>query len=124
VSVVYDGVLQTIEDSSTGTGGWFNTDDGSLVAGQPHRAAGWYPVNDDPRDKAAYTFVVTVPAGLDVVANGVPRGHRTNRGWTTWVWDAPDPMASYLTTVNTGEFDIRSYRAAGVCVWDAVNPDL
>ena len=63
VSVVYDGVPRTIEDSSLGEGGWFNTDDGSLVAGQPHGAAGWYPVNDHPRDKAAYTFRVTVPPG-------------------------------------------------------------
>jgi hypothetical protein len=124
VSVVYDGVPQTDNDPSLGEGGFFNTDDGSLVAGQPHGAAGWYPVNDHPLDKAAYTFRVTVPAGLEVVANGVPQGNRTRRGWTTWVWDAPDPMASYLTTVDIGEFNIRSYRAGGLRFWDAVDPDL
>jgi hypothetical protein len=124
VTIVYDGVPQTDQDPSLGEGGFFNTDDGSLVAGQPHGATGWYPVNDHPLDKAAYTFRVTVPAGLQVVANGVPRGNTTRRGVTTWVWDAPDPMASYLTTVDIGEFDIRSYRAGGLRFWDAVDPDL
>jgi hypothetical protein len=95
-----------------------------LVAGQPHGAAGWYPVNDHPLDKAAYTFRVTVPAGLEVVANGVLSSHRTRGGSTTWVWNAPDPMASYLTTVDIGEFNLRSYRAGGLPYWDAVDPDL
>ena len=30
----------------------------------------WFPVNDHPIDKASYTFVVTAPADLEVVANG------------------------------------------------------
>jgi hypothetical protein len=124
VRIVYDGVPHTFEEEALGEGGWFNTDDGSLVAGQPHGAAGWYPVNDHPLDKAAYTFRVTVPAGLEVVANGVLSGHHTRRGWTQWVWNAPDPMASYLTTVDIGEFNIRSYRAGGLRFWDAIDPDL
>ena len=75
--VAYDGVPQTVEESSLGVSGWFNTDDGTLVAGQPHGAAGWYPVNDHPLDKAAYTFRVTVPEGLEVVANGVLKANWT-----------------------------------------------
>jgi hypothetical protein len=124
VSVTYDGVPQTDVDSALGESGFFHTDDGAVVAGQPHGAAGWYPVNDHPLDKASYKFRVAVPAGLQVVANGVLRHSRTKHGWTTWVWDAPDPMASYLTTVDIGEFEIRSYRAGGLRYWDAVDPDL
>jgi hypothetical protein len=67
---------------------------------------------------------VTVPEGLEVVANGVLKGKSTNRRWSTWTWDAPDPMASYLTTVDIGEFALRSYRAGGLRYWDAVDPDL
>jgi Peptidase family M1 domain/Peptidase M1 N-terminal domain/Immune inhibitor A-like, MAM domain len=124
VKIAYDGVPHTIVDNALGEGGFFNTDDGSLVAGQPHGAAAWYPVNDHPLDKAAYTFRVSVPTGLQVVANGVLKGNWTKRGWTTWLWDAPDPMASYLTTVDIGEFNLRSYRANGLRFWDAVDPDL
>ena len=50
--------------------GFIHTDDGALVVGQPHVAATWFPVNDHPSDKAAYTFRVTVPEGLEAVANG------------------------------------------------------
>ena len=50
--------------------GFIHTDDGAIIAGQPEVAASWFPVNDHPIDKASYTFVVTAPAGLEVVANG------------------------------------------------------
>ena len=41
--------------------GFLPTDDGFVIAGQPHVAANWFPVSDHPTDKAAYTFRVTVP---------------------------------------------------------------
>ena len=39
----------------------------------------WFPVNDHPSDKAAYTFAMTVPAGLEAVSNGVLASRRTQR---------------------------------------------
>ena len=39
---------------------------------------------------------------------------RTRHGWTTWVWQAREPMASYLTTASIGEFDLRAYRDDGI----------
>jgi hypothetical protein len=120
VTIVYDGVPQTLPDGS----GFIHTDDGTLVAGQPDVAATWYPVNDHPRDTAAYTFRVTVPAGLEVVANGELEGVRTRHGRSTWTWDAKEPMASYLTTVDIGEFDLDAYRRDGIRYWDAIDPDL
>ena len=39
-----------------------------------------------------------------------PQGSPGRRGWTTWPWDAPDPMASYLVAVDIGEFDFHAYR--------------
>ena len=56
-----------------GISGFIATDDGALVAGQPHVAATWYPVNDHPSDKASYTFKITVPHGLEAIANGGSR---------------------------------------------------
>ena len=118
--VRYDGVPRTLPDGS----GFVHTDDGAVVIGEPDVAATWFPANDHPIDKAAYTFRVTVPAGLEAVSNGVLESHRTRRGWTTWVWQAREPMASYLATATVGQFDLRSYRAGGVRYWDAVDPDL
>ena len=77
MTIVYDGVPSTVIEPSLGENGFFNTDDGALVAGEPHGAAGWYPVNDHPLDKAAYTFRITVPAGLQVDRQRPPAGSHT-----------------------------------------------
>ena len=122
--VTYDGVPETIGGSQIGLSGFVHTDDGTLVAGQPDVAATWYPVNDHPLDKAAYTFRITVPDGLEAIANGVLKSSRSRHGSTTWVWDAKEPMASYLTTATIGEFDLRAYREDGIRYWDAIDPDL
>ncbi|MDQ0371385.1 M1 family metallopeptidase [Catenuloplanes indicus] len=124
VVVRYDGVPQTIDDPNLGRTGVFHTDDGMIIAGQPDVAATWFPVNDHPTDKAAYTIRLTVPKGLEAVANGALTGTRTRGGWTTWTWDAPEPMASYLVTANVGEFRLNAYRSGGIRYWDAVDPDL
>jgi Peptidase family M1 domain/Peptidase M1 N-terminal domain len=121
--IKYHGIPETLVDLF-GVSGFIHTDDGALVAGEPHVADTWYPVNDHPSDKAAYTFRVTVPAGLEAVANGVLDRMKTKRGWTTWVWDAKEPMASYLTTATIGEFDLRAYREDGIRFWDAIDPNL
>jgi hypothetical protein len=122
--VRYDGVPVVLPDESGFGGGFLHTDDGAVVIGQPHVAATWFPVNDHPSDKAAYTFRVTVPAGLEAVSNGVLESQRTHDGWTTWTWKAKEPMASYLATATIGEFDIRSRQVDGVRYWDAFDPDL
>ena len=44
--------------------------------------------------------------------------------WTTWTWHARDPMASYLATVDVGEFDLDAYRDGGIRYLDAIDPDL
>ena len=124
VVVTYDGVPQAIDDPQLGLNGWINTDDGALVAGQPYGAATWFPVNDHPLDKASYTFSATVPRGLEAVANGRLVSQRDHGGSTTWRWDAPDPMASYLATVDIGEYDLTTRKVDGIRYVDAVDPDL
>jgi aminopeptidase N len=127
--VRYDGVPRTqqiiISPDFSLEAGFIHTDDGAVIAGEPEVAANWFPVNDHPIDKAAYTFVVTVPAGLEVVGNGRLIGHRTHGRSTTWVWNAPEPMASYLATSTIGQFDLRTYRTPdGLRMYDALDPDL
>jgi Peptidase family M1 domain/Peptidase M1 N-terminal domain/Immune inhibitor A-like, MAM domain len=123
VEIRYDGIPEPVDEFGGGSG-FIATDDGALVAGQPHVAATWYPVNDHPSDKASYTFEITVPQGLEAVANGELEKRWTKQGWTTWLWDAKEPMASYLTTATIGEFAINAYKKKGIRFWDAVDPDL
>jgi aminopeptidase N len=118
--VRYGGVPRTLADGS----GFIHTDDGALVIGEPHVAASWYPVNDHPIDKASYSFRVTVPAGRQAVANGELVRKRTRDGWTTWHWEAEEPMASYLTTASIGKWRINAYQRKGIRFWDALDPDL
>jgi Peptidase family M1 domain/Peptidase M1 N-terminal domain/Immune inhibitor A-like, MAM domain len=122
--VRYDGVPEPVTDPFGGTSGFIASDDGALIAGQPDVAATWFPVNDHPIDAASYSFHITVPAGTEVVANGVLVGSRTARGWTTWHWEARSPMASYLATASIGQFLVHAYRSGGIRYWDAIDPDL
>ncbi|MEU1778596.1 M1 family metallopeptidase [Streptomyces abikoensis] len=89
--------------------GWDRTGDdhdGTLVASQPVGAPSWFPCNDRPDDKAAYTFTVTVPKGHHALANGtlrehVPVGDGSKERWT---YHHPGPMSSYLAALYTGRF--------------------
>jgi aminopeptidase N len=102
--------------------GFMATPEGATVAGQPEVAAGWYPVNDHPIDKASYNFEVTVPDPYEVVANGFLRGRDRRGGRTTWEWDAREPMASYLVTIDIGNWDVNRWRTdTGLPVYDAVD---
>lgn len=80
--------------------GWRTYNGGSFVLGQPAGAASYYPVNDHPLDKASYTFLVTVPEPFEVAANGILEETTDNGDTTTYAFEARDPMASYLATVN------------------------
>ena len=123
--ISYRGVPDTLGSAQLGTiSGFMHTDDGALIAGQPEGAATWFPANDHPLDKAAFTFKVSVPEGTEVIANGelVSRADSGNR--TIWTWDAKAPMAPYLATASIGQFQIRERTVAGIRYWDALDPDL
>lgn len=122
--IAYDGIPEPIFEPALGDSGWFATDDGVLVAGEPHGASGWYPANDHPIDKATFTFHVRVPQGTEAIANGALLGTSTSGGWTTWTWDAVEPMSTYLAMIQVGQFEIDTYRRGGIHYWDAFDPDL
>jgi Peptidase family M1 domain/Peptidase M1 N-terminal domain len=123
VVVTYDGVPQPVEDQ-LGVSGFLHTADGVIVAGQPHVAATWFPVNDHPADKASYTITITAPKGLDVTSNGTLTKTVRKGPVTRWTWDAKEPMASYLATLAIGNYDVTSYRADGLSVTDAIDSSL
>jgi aminopeptidase N len=123
VAVRYGGVPKAIS-TSLGGNGTFHTDDGLLIMGEPESAATWFPVNDHPVDKATYTFRVRVPNGYEVIANGLPAGTSSAGGWTTSTFNAP-AMASYLATVDVGQWNVNDRTtASGIRIIDAVDPDI
>lgn len=106
VTVVYSGEPVLLGEVFSGSEGWLWYDDyGVYVFGEPYGASTWYPVNDHPLDKATYTFAITVPKPYSVAANGLLQQIiEHDDGSATHIWEASDPMASYLTTVNIAEF--------------------
>ena len=126
IEVRYRGVPRAfVLPGTTVPSGFMHTSDGFIVAGEPESAATWFPANDHPTDPATYTFRVTVPADLQVVANGVREGVTSNGDRNTHVWQAHEPMASYLATVNVGHFRLSfDETASGVPLIDAVHRDL
>jgi aminopeptidase N len=92
--------------------GWIQYDKGVFVASEPSGAALWYPVNDHPLDKATYSFHITVPKGYVVAANGLLQGVEENTDSTsTYDWETQNPVASYLVTVDIGDFVVQSAKA-------------
>ncbi len=71
VVIDYAGTPAVVTDPDQSIEGWIPTDDGAFVVGEPQGSPAWYPVNDNPRDKATFDFSITVPAGLTAMANGV-----------------------------------------------------
>jgi aminopeptidase N len=127
VVVGYAGVPQVVTDPDESIEGWVPTDDGAFVVGEPQGSPAWYPVNDNPRDKATFDFTVTVPDGLTVMANGVLASQTTTNGRTTFVWRERSPMAPYLATATLGRFDLTVSRldnARRTPVYIAVDPTL
>ncbi|MGW8377305.1 M1 family metallopeptidase [Streptomyces sp. ODS28] len=87
-------------------GGWVRTADGLAVAGQPDGAHRVFPGNDHPSDKALFTFRVTAPSDLTVVAGGEQQGKRRSGGRTTWTYRQPHPMATELAQVSIGRSEV------------------
>ena len=85
--------------------GWDELTDGALVASQPTGAPSWFPCNDHPSDKASYRIAVTTDAPYTVAATGVRTARRRSAGTRTWVFERPEPTATYLVSVQVGRYD-------------------
>ncbi|MEJ6018805.1 M1 family metallopeptidase [Corynebacterium sp. H113] len=102
--VKYSGNPEPVK-STWGEIGWEELENGSLVASQPVGAASWYPCDDDPEVKAMYTMSVTCDAPYEVVAPGKAEAPvRAGGSRRTWRFATEEPMASYLNTLNIGQF--------------------
>ncbi|MFE7355449.1 M1 family metallopeptidase [Streptomyces sp. NPDC057543] len=88
------------------TGGWLRTADGLAMANQADAAHRVFPSNDHPADKAFFTFRITAPKDLTVVANGLPAGKVRHGADTTWTYRTEHPMATELAQVTIGRSSV------------------
>jgi aminopeptidase N len=125
VRVAYSGTTGRPVDNTDALFGWISTPNGAIVASEAYGAPTWFPVNDSPADKARYSFTVAVPHGKQVVANGLPVGRPSTRaGWTTYRYAESSPMASYLATVDIGDYTISRFHRGGLPYLTAVDEHL
>ena len=125
IVVTYSVSPQTLSGVDLLDPGWVADGEEVYAAFEPHGAATLFPSNDHPSDKATYTFRVTVPEGLDVAANGLLSESTPGQGVTTWVYDAPDPMATYLVQVVIADLEfVESTGPNGLPVRHAFDADV
>ena len=125
IVVTYSASPQTLSGVDLLDPGWVSDGEEVYAAFEPHGAATLFPSNDHPSDKATYTFRVTAPQGLDVAANGLLSESTPGQGVTTWVYDAPDEMATYLVQVVIADLDfVESTGPNGLPVRHAFDADV
>jgi aminopeptidase N len=125
IVVQYDDVPSAVVAS--GFTSWNRTPDGALAVNEPEIAWWWYPSNDHPTDKASFDVSVLVPAGVEVISNGVPTrwAEPEFHGWDRWSWRQDKPQATYLTFLAIGDFAThRDTSADGSPVVTAYNTRL
>jgi len=105
IDVTYSGNPRPVR-SRWGDVGWEELTEGVIVAGQPNGAASWFPCNDHPSDKASYRISVTTDSPYMVISNGSLADRRSRASMTTWVFVHPQPMATYLATVQIGRYEM------------------
>jgi aminopeptidase N len=104
VEVRYSGTPVPVSTPEWGDLGWDQLTDGSIVASQPIGAPSWFPCLDEPSSKASYLLDVTAPSSYVVVCNGVLVDGKVSGSTTRWVYSMAAPMATYLATVQIGQY--------------------
>jgi aminopeptidase N len=100
--------------SDFSTTGFTVTDTGEVWTMQePYGAYTWYPVNDQPADKALYDITVHAPPKWTGIANGELTALETDADGTTTSWQLDEPASSYLVTVAIGDYSHSSNTSAG-----------
>lgn len=94
--------------------GWEELDEGSLVASQPNGAPTWFPCDDHPGSKATYRVSITTDAPFHAISNGTLLRKTTKASRTTWVYEQPEPMSTYLASVQIGNYEVRKVASSPI----------
>jgi aminopeptidase N len=92
--------------------GWLYHRGASYVVSEPVGASTFFPVNDEPTDKASFRIAVTVDKPYTAVANGVLRSIRDLGPKRRFVWNQRQPMTTWLATVHIDDYRLTLQQAA------------
>ncbi|MDH6181986.1 aminopeptidase N [Microbacteriaceae bacterium SG_E_30_P1] len=135
VVVTYSGTPGYVDDVYGDSGWHWLTGGAALVMGEPASSSAWFPSNAHPLDKALFSVTGTVPFDPEaadteqwrVSSNGEPveLDGEAPEGWWTFGWAAPEPMATYLTTLFIDKFEYTVSEAAnGVTIYNSFSPGV
>jgi aminopeptidase N len=113
VTVDYSGVPGSLKRGSTS--GWWQTRQEWTAAGEPESSVWWFPANDHPSDPALTDVSIRVPVGLQAISGGrlASRDSATEADFDTWHWVSEQPMATYLTFVSIGRYELQEGEVDG-----------
>jgi aminopeptidase N len=72
--------------------------------GQDEDSRYWFPCFDSPHEKATTEMIVTVPAAMFALSNGVLLSDKTSGAKRTLHWRLDVPHSAYLVTLAVGDF--------------------
>ncbi|MDO5676733.1 MAG: M1 family metallopeptidase [Propionibacteriaceae bacterium] len=101
VEVPYSGKPKPVP-GQFGAAGWEELTDGIMVTSQPYGAPSWFPCNDRPTNKASYRVTVSYGGSYWASGNGEAVKHVARGGQHKWVFEQPEPMATYLAALHIG----------------------
>jgi aminopeptidase N len=115
VYVAYEGYPEplrnpTAPDDPTLSLGWIAYREAIYAMSEPVGAASFFPVNEEPDDKASFTIAVTVPAPYAGIANGMLTSAHDVGKERRFVWDMRQPMAPSRATVHINRFGAKFAR--------------
>ena len=84
--------------------GWEELESGSIVGSQPNGAPSWFPCDDTPDEKATYDIRITADNPFTAISNGELVSQQRSGSTTTWHYRTKHPMATYLVTMQIGEY--------------------
>jgi len=113
ISVRYNGSPHPLR-TYWGEVGFEELSNGALVAGQPNGAASWFPCDDHPSSKASYRIQISTDSPYRAIANGELVSRRVRAAHTVWTYEQPEPMSTYLATVQIGMYGMRKLPKAPV----------
>jgi aminopeptidase N len=107
VAVTYSGKPGQIKQGKIS--GWWTSGHEWTAAGEPESSVWWFPADDHPSDPALMDVSVRVPAGLEVISVGQLESKDTGQepDFDTWHWVSHQSMATYLTFVTIGQYELQ-----------------
>lgn len=116
VAVRYGGNPRPLR-TTWGELGWEELENGSLCANQPSGASSWFPCDDHPEAKAPFQISITTDSPYFALADGVLIDKKRAATRTTWVYEQVEPMATYLASIQIGQYEQRTLATSPVPIY-------